>query len=130
MIELKEAFVLQVFLVRLLLRQDHPKASLHLVLGKILLQPLQIEWVHDELRVNIDQEFVTFKLAEPFDPSLMLVSHGRIIREAIDIIIVLIRLAIVLVVLHGHLCIMILDGHVLGFIHCFHFLNLKLDCGI
>ena len=79
LIELKEAFILQIFFVRLLLRQDHAQTSLHLVLCKLLLQPLQIERVHDELRIDLNKELVTLKLAEPFDPSLMLVGHGWII---------------------------------------------------
>jgi len=61
---------------------------------------LQVERVLDELRVNLNQELVAIKLAEPLDPSDLLVLNGRIIRECINVVLIFIRFAIV-VLLHG-----------------------------
>ena len=79
MVQLEEAFILQVLFIWLLRREDHPQARLHLVLAEAFLQALQIERVLDELRVNFNQKFVAIKLAEPLDPSDLLILHGRII---------------------------------------------------
>ena len=102
LVELKEAFILQVFFIRLLLGENHAQARLHLVLGKLVLQPLQIEGVHDELVVDLDQELVPLQLAEPLDPPVLLVGQCRVIREAINLVVVLVRLAVVLVLHAGH----------------------------
>ena len=56
----------------------------------------------DEIIVDLDQELVAFKLAEPFDPSRLLVLQSRVIREPINVVLVLIRLTVVLL-LHLHL---------------------------
>jgi len=60
---------------------------------------LQVEWILNELVVNFNQELVAFKLAEPLDPAILLVLKGWVIRESINLILFLIRFAIV-VLLH------------------------------
>ena len=106
---------MQVFLVRLLRGKNHPEARLHLVFRELVLQALQIEWILNEIIVNFDQKFMTFQLAEPLDPTVLLVLECWIITYTIDVIIVLIRLTVV-VLLHLHL--LCLSGGCLGIHGC------------
>jgi hypothetical protein len=90
---------LQILLVGLLWRQNHPQARLHLVFAKFLLQALQIEGILDEFVVDLNKELVPLELAEPLDPALLLVLQGRIVTEPINLILILIRLAVIVLLL-------------------------------
>ena len=57
----------------------------------------------DEVRVDLDQELVAIQLAEPLDPTDLLVLHGRVVREGIDIVLILIGLAVVILLHCLHL---------------------------
>ena len=79
LVELKEAFILEIFFVWLLLRKNHAEAGLHLVLGELVLQALQVEGVHDELVVHLDKKLVPLQLAEPLDPAVLLIGQCRVV---------------------------------------------------
>ena len=63
---------------------------------------MQVERILDEFIVDFDQKFMTFQLAEPLDPAILLVLQGWIVGKPIDFVLLLVRLAIV-VLLHLHL---------------------------
>jgi len=79
LVELEESFVVKIVFVWLLWRQDHPEASLELIFGKFLLEALQVERISNVIFVDLNQEFVSFKRAEPLDPSDLVVCNVRVI---------------------------------------------------
>ena len=92
LVELEECLVVKIVFIRLLRGQNHPEARLELIFGKLLLEPLQVEGISNVIFIDFDQKLVTLEGAEPLDPSDLVVCNVRVIREAIDFILFLIRL--------------------------------------
>ena len=103
LVEFEEALVLQVLLVGLLGGQNHPQARLQLVTREPLLQPLEVKGILNELLVDLNEEFVALKGAEPLDPAGLGVLEGGVVGEAVDFVLLLVRLAVVILLLHCHL---------------------------
>ena len=79
LVKLEECFVIEIVFIRLLRRQDHFEACFHLVFAKLLLETLQIERIANKIFIDFNQEFMTFKLTEPFDPSDLSILKSRVI---------------------------------------------------
>jgi hypothetical protein len=54
------------------------------------LEAHEVERILNELVIDLHQEFVPFKCAEPLNPSSLLVLKGWVVGEAIDLIMLLI----------------------------------------
>lgn len=54
---------------------------------------------------------MSLERAEPLDPAILLVLQGWVIREAVDFILVLIRLTVIVLLLHLHLLLLLLGLH-------------------
>jgi len=71
------------------------------------LEAHEVERILNELVIDLHQELVAFKCAEPLNPSSLLVLEGGVVGEAIDFIMLLIRLAVVVLLLHLHLLLLL-----------------------
>ena len=79
LVELEERLVIKIVFIWLLWGQDHPEASLELIFAQFLLETLQVERISNVIFVDLDQEFVTFKRAEPLDPSDLVVCNVGVV---------------------------------------------------
>ena len=79
LVKLKERLIVQVILIWLLIGENHSQARLHLVLSKLLLEALQIEWISNEIIIDFDKELMTFQRAEPFDPANLSILDSGIV---------------------------------------------------
>ena len=88
--------VSKIFLRRGHRRQYQFDAILELLLvavGERRLEAIYVEWITNELLININKEFVSFQRAEPIYPSKTITTgsidtsalHVHLIREAVNV---------------------------------------------
>ena len=92
LVQFKECFVVQVIIARLLRGENHSDAVLEFFFRELLLQALQIEWIADELIVNLAKEFMSFQSTKPLDPTNLRVLIIWVIRESVNFILLLVTL--------------------------------------
>ena len=114
MVQFKEGFIVEVFFAGLRRGQNHLDAAFEFVLRKLFIDVLKIKRIADKLFIDLTKELVSFKRAEPLDPSNLSVWVCGLVGKGIDLISLIITLTVVVLLWH--------NAHVL-LIHLIHQLH-------